>query len=129
MQQRSLLYPCGADTWLTEATPSPNDEPALPAALSHSLQLSFPLQLLFINSCLAVLLISAAWNNITFPSTLLFYLLSSPPPAAVFLPPPPAWKAILHSFILFRLHFSDNVNNLLITHAKKNKNLKTVKPT
>lgn len=78
------LEPHGTDTGLTEATPSSNDEPVLPASLSRSFQLSFPLHLLFINRCLAVLLISATWNNVTFPSTLLFYLLSFPPPAAAF---------------------------------------------
>lgn len=126
----SSWCPQGAGTWLRKAIPSSNDEPALLAVLSRSLLLSFPSHLLFINSCLAVLLISPAWNNVTFPSTLLFYFLSSPPPAAAFLPPPPAWKAIIHFFISSRLYFSDNINNLLLTHGKKKiRKLNTVKPT
>lgn len=129
------LLPQGADVRLTQAIPSSYDDPAGAAALSCSLQPSFPLHFPFINSCLALLLISAAWNNVTFPTTLLFYLLSSPPPAAAFLPPPSAWKAIIHFFILFRLYLSDDTNNLLTTHAKKKKTrkfflkLNTVKPT
>lgn len=116
------LIPQGADKSLTEAIPSSYDDPAVPSALSCSSQPSFPLHFPFMNSCLAVLLIRAAWNNVTFPTTLLFYLLPSPPPAAAFLPPPPAWKATIYFFILFRLYFSDSTNNLLTSHAKKPKN-------
>lgn len=113
------LIPQGADKRLTEAILSSYDDPAVPAALSCSSQPCFPLHFPFINSCLAVLLISAAWNNVTFPTTLLFYLQSTPPPAAAFLPPPPAWKAIIHFFILFRLYISDSTNNLFTNHARK----------